>query len=79
MTFKAAAEWHWCQIALPETGSAWAICEAPECDTWIPEGTVPHHLDAAGLGGEREHDPDRLQHLCRRCHDAVHAHTLEVD
>jgi len=51
-------------------GMSWAPCEG--CGYPIERGTVPHHSNAAGLGGKRKHVQELFRYLCRSCHDKEH-------
>lgn len=66
MTFRAAAAIRWDRLGF----GAWGRCE--ECGVSLPEGTVPHHVKAAGLGGKRKHEPENLAFLCMECHHSKH-------
>ena len=39
-------------------------------------GAEVHHLKYRSLGGD--HDPNNLALLCKRCHEDIHAHLIEV-
>lgn len=40
------------------------------------QGAEVHHLVYRSLGGD--HDPNNLALLCKRCHEDIHAHLIEV-
>jgi 5-methylcytosine-specific restriction endonuclease McrA len=68
MTFRKAAAIRWQQ---QYGDDEWGPCEG-WCGTWVPRGTAPHHVRAAGLGGKRDHSPDNLRILCHECHLREH-------
>jgi 5-methylcytosine-specific restriction endonuclease McrA len=47
-----------------------------KCKCCGKTGGEVHHLKYRSLGGD--HDPNNLALLCKRCHEDIHAHLIEV-
>jgi 5-methylcytosine-specific restriction endonuclease McrA len=50
--------------------------DAGQCKCCGKAGGEVHHLQYRSLGGD--HDPNNLALLCKRCHEDIHAHLIEV-
>jgi len=47
-----------------------------KCKCCGRSGAEVHHLKYRSQGGD--HDPNNLALLCKRCHEDIHAHLIEV-